>query len=1141
MEENRETERRSNQESRQDRESLHDQSVTRRDLCKSLGVVTGASSLSSLPELAAGRESETSVTFPDQQLTDQSLVVDVTIGNLEKVFGYIENQAGTIVGRFEVSESKRGLEVAVTEVISESQEMTAVIVDSDVEFVDKDTASITVDTDVRRVAGIESTLIEADPDAGFNYPYYLYAPETRTDAQPPLLVQPNNPPKPTDDFEFHRQVAEETVNGSTGRDIAVQLRVPLLVPVFPRPRSDPVDNTHLVTALDDTTMELEDGPLARVDRQLLAMVDDAYTRLEEQEYPVASDRGIMLNGFSASGNFVERFAALHPEEVLSVTAGGVNGMPILPIERMVRTELEYFVGVADVEELTESSFDLEEFNSVNRFLYMGEFDDSDTIPFSDTFTEDALRETALDVYGPHMIDDRFAYSNAVYEQADSDTVFRVYRGAGHTPSPASDDLVRFHERSIAGDDSSALEQEVGGNVPTLGPHIERSHESPAPGTEVTFDAGRSFIAERSIAEYTWSFGDGRAAMGEVVTHTFETTGGHNVVLTVTDESGATHATVTQVTVNDEVSTEITVTDQQTDGRSLTVENLTLGTEIGKVELLVFDSRQEPLVNALLLTESAADFEIFFNRLLTRSQTVTVEVYEPDGSRLAETSVAVAVEQSAETVDAVGPTLVEANPEAGFNYPYFLYGPETTSSPRPLLVEPNNTGTATDDFSTHREAARRLIEGETGRQVADKLNAPFVVPVFPRPENEPVDFTHNVHLLDDTTMEIDDGPLARVDRQLLAMVDDAYDRLEAQDYPVARDRGIMLNGFSASGSFVDRFAALHPEEILSVTAGGVNGMSILPVESAIGADGTEQTVNYPVGVANVDSLTGKEFDRDEFASVKRFIYMGEIDVSDTIPYFDSWTDTSLRETALSVYGRNMQTERFPSSRAVHERVGTATVFRMYDRVDHTPRPAAHDVVTFHERAIRGASETELRAEFQRKVPNRRAAVQLSSYRPQVGTQVAAHAMDAELRTASPVEYQWQFEDVEKTGPAVVYRFSTPGVHAVTLTVTDSDGNTETATEYVTVVPAEAPESTSDGSDTDETDNTGGDGDRSAGEADESETGASGATDEESGETQPDDSDDASGPGMTVTSAVSALGGTAYVLKRRLARRDRDDDR
>ncbi|OGS42788.1 MAG: hypothetical protein A3K76_05270 [Euryarchaeota archaeon RBG_13_57_23] len=51
-----------------------------------------------------------------------------------------------------------------------------------------------------------------------------------------------------------------------------------------------------------------------------------------------------------------------------------------------------------------------------------------------------------------------------------------------------------------------------------------------------------------IVSYAWDFGDGSTGTGDVVTHTYETNGTYTVVLTVTDDLGATNNTSVSITV-----------------------------------------------------------------------------------------------------------------------------------------------------------------------------------------------------------------------------------------------------------------------------------------------------------------------------------------------------------------------------------------------------------------------------------------------------------------------------------------------------------------------------------------------------------------------------------------------------------------
>jgi len=59
-------------------------------------------------------------------------------------------------------------------------------------------------------------------------------------------------------------------------------------------------------------------------------------------------------------------------------------------------------------------------------------------------------------------------------------------------------------------------------------------EAPLP---VTFDARTTFDELRNVALYAWDFGDGTAAVGPVVEHTYSTPGSYNVTLSTVDDSG----------------------------------------------------------------------------------------------------------------------------------------------------------------------------------------------------------------------------------------------------------------------------------------------------------------------------------------------------------------------------------------------------------------------------------------------------------------------------------------------------------------------------------------------------------------------------------------------------------------------------
>lgn len=102
-------------------------------------------------------------------------------------------------------------------------------------------------------------------------------------------------------------------------------------------------------------------------------------------------------------------------------------------------------------------------------------------------------------------------------------------------------------------------------------------------------------------------------------------------------------------------------------------------------------------------------------------------------------------------------------------------------------------------------------------------------------------------------------LERIDLQLLAMAEHATGQLEELGFRLRP--GVMLTGFSASGTFANRFALVHPDKVLAIAAGGLNGLLMLPCDSLDG-----RALPYPVGTADFEALFGKPFDSLLFRSL-----------------------------------------------------------------------------------------------------------------------------------------------------------------------------------------------------------------------------------------------------------------------------------
>lgn len=288
-----------------------------------------------------------------------------------------------------------------------------------------------------------------------------------------------------------------------------------------------------------------------------------------------------------------------------------------------------------------------------------------------------------------------------------------------------------------------------------------------------------------------------------------------------------------------------------------------------------------------------------------------------------------------------PVLIEASPAKGFHYPYLLQVPK--GSPRAttrLLVEPNNTGAISDDPAVHLEAAQRLARNALGASMAARLEVPFLVPVFPRPETDWKIYTHQ---LDRDSMRITSGPMRRLDLQLIAMIEDAQRRLRAAGITV--DDSVLMTGFSASGTFANRFTMLHPKRVRAVATGGLNGLLMLPT-SAIG----EVALPYPIGIADVKALTGNHVDLTAWRRVPQFIYMGALDDNDALQFDDGYDDDE-RAIVFPLLGERMQPDRWLHVQQIYRDGGANAILRTYEGIGHaTDKRIADEVAEFFRRQL-----------------------------------------------------------------------------------------------------------------------------------------------------------------------------------------------
>lgn len=270
-----------------------------------------------------------------------------------------------------------------------------------------------------------------------------------------------------------------------------------------------------------------------------------------------------------------------------------------------------------------------------------------------------------------------------------------------------------------------------------------------------------------------------------------------------------------------------------------------------------------------------------------------------------------------------PIFVPANPKSEFEYPYFLLLPESSSNLEKhyLIVESNNSGVQSD-FSTHIEKTRKEILGKgPGPMVAEDLKMPLLVPVFPRNKDSVMIYTH---ALDRDSMLLKNDQRERLDLQLLRMTEDARKKLAL--LKIVIEKKFVMVGFSASGTFSNRFAILHPSSLLAVSSGAVNSIPTLPIASI---DDTK--LIYPIGIGDIEEITGTEFDRESWKSLAQMIYMGAIDDNDTLKFSDAFSDDE-RKIVYDLIGKDMA-KRWSKTQSIYLDEKANTTLVTYGQIGH----------------------------------------------------------------------------------------------------------------------------------------------------------------------------------------------------------------
>lgn len=272
--------------------------------------------------------------------------------------------------------------------------------------------------------------------------------------------------------------------------------------------------------------------------------------------------------------------------------------------------------------------------------------------------------------------------------------------------------------------------------------------------------------------------------------------------------------------------------------------------------------------------------------------------------------------------------IPAMPEKGFNWPYYLRIPsndfknENNSSRRYLMVDTTNSGSS--DLDTSETWVINTLEEiqQYSVRLSEYLWTPMIMPVIPSSSVMYVynraDYVtyehsldrevamHHIKLLDPKLKDLiikgyadkgyDVNDFIKLDEQLIAMFKHAVEYLNKNNFNIETDK-IFMDGFSASGSFNDRFTAMHPEIVKAVSSGGTLDQMILPIKEYKG-----EKLIYPLGIYDYKEITGKEYDLKKQNEVARLIYRGDMDDNNGVDYGykDCYSDLE-RDTIIKLWG------------------------------------------------------------------------------------------------------------------------------------------------------------------------------------------------------------------------------------------------
>jgi hypothetical protein len=202
-------------------------------------------------------------------------------------------------------------------------------------------------------------------DAAIAYNWFTYVPDTISKTERSYIWMTGlHGNLMTDDYT--EITAESQQQAAWRTSLAVEHKFIMLVPVIPRPATNPV----YAVAFDWKVFLDSTDPFCQTpDLKVNLMIDQFVNDLRNDGYNV--DDKVFVDGFSAGAMFAQRYALLHPERVHAIAAGQCGGAMTLAgsiYTDTVAAQMDWPVGVYDFPSLVGREFNQDAYRQIAQFI-----------------------------------------------------------------------------------------------------------------------------------------------------------------------------------------------------------------------------------------------------------------------------------------------------------------------------------------------------------------------------------------------------------------------------------------------------------------------------------------------------------------------------------------------------------------------------------------------------------------------------------------------------------------------------------------------------------------------------------------------------------------------------------------------------